>query len=145
MPRAAHPKRWNSSGQPDYHREAAIALCAFLNRKGGGVLFGATPDGTAAGQNVGKRAMEEFSSEFGRINPPAYPTFERVRGSDDREAILVTVAPGSAGPYRYAGVAYLRAGDANRAMSAEECNGLLFERTRLAAVEHPACRRMVDQ
>lgn len=112
-----------------YRREAAIALCAFLNREGGGVLFGVAPDGTVAGQNVGKRTMEELDSEFGRIDPPAYPTFERTRVGGDREAILVTVGPGSAGPYRYAGTAYLRAGNANRVMSAEEFNGKLLERT----------------
>lgn len=113
-----------------YRREAAISLCAFLNREGGGVLFGVAPDGTVAGQNMGKRTMEELSGEFGRIDPPAYPTFERVRVGGDREAILVNVAPGSAGPYRYAGIAYRRVGNANRAMSAEECNDLLFERAR---------------
>lgn len=103
-----------------YRREAAIDLCAFLNREGGGVLFGVTPDGTVAGQNVGKRTMEELDGEFGRIEPPAYPAFERIRVGGDREAILVTVGPGAAGPYRYAGTAYLRVGNANRAMSAEE-------------------------
>ena len=112
-----------------YRREAAVALCAFLNRQGGRVLFGVTPKGTVAGQNVGERTMAELSGEFGRIDPPAYPTFERVRVGSDREAIVVTVGPGSAKPYRYAGTAYLRAGNANRAMSVEEYNRMLSERT----------------
>lgn len=39
-------------------REATMTVCAFLNQSGGEVLFGVTPDGSVAGQQVGERTIE---------------------------------------------------------------------------------------
>ena len=59
-------------------REAAMTVCAFLNQRGGQVLFGVTPAGAVAGQQVNERTIEELSAEFRQIDPPAFPTVERV-------------------------------------------------------------------
>ena len=40
-------------------REAAMTVCAFLNQRGGQVLFGVRPDGTVAGQQVSERTIED--------------------------------------------------------------------------------------
>ena len=59
-------------------REATMTVCAFLNQGGGQVLFGVTPAGVVAGQQVSERTIEELSVELRLIDPPAFPTVERV-------------------------------------------------------------------
>ncbi len=109
-------------------REASMTVCAFLNQRGGKVLFGVRPDGDVVGQQVGDRTIEELSAEFQQINPPAFPTVERVRLDSGRDVIVVTVDQGTTRPYTYRGSAYLRVGNTTVAMSAAEYNRILFER-----------------
>ena len=57
-------------------REASRTVCAFLNQRGGQVLFGVTVTGVVAGQQVSDRTIEDLSAELQRIDPPAFPTVE---------------------------------------------------------------------
>ena len=109
-------------------RDAAMTVCAFLNQDGGQVLFGVTPDGVVAGQQVSRRTIEDLSAELCRIDPPASPTVKRVRMDSDREVVVVSTDRGSSRPYRYQGIAYHRIGNTTRAMSADDQNRMLFER-----------------
>ena len=109
-------------------REAAQTVCAMLNQQGGKILFGVTPDGQAAGQQVGERTIEEIGDELGRIDPPAFPTVERISVAGDREVVAVSVNRGQARPYMYRGVAYRRVGNTTIEMRADEYQRMLFER-----------------
>ena len=109
-------------------REAAMSVCAFLNQGGGQVLFGVTPDGTVVGQQVSERTIEELSAELRQIDPPAFPTVERVPVDSGREVIVVSTGQGASRPYAYRGAAYRRVGNTTLAMSADEYNRILFER-----------------
>ena len=109
-------------------REAAKTLCAFLNQQGGQVLFGVTPTGVVVGQQVSERTVEELSAELGRIEPPAFPTVERVPVVDEREIVVVSTGQGASRPYTYRGTSYRRVGNTTLAMSADEYNRMLFER-----------------
>ena len=109
-------------------REAARTVCAMLNQRGGHLLFGVTPKGHMAGQQVSERTIEEVSAELARIDPPAFPTVERVHAKEDREVVVVTVNRGPAKPYQYRGTAYRRVGNTTRAMGVDEYNRVLFER-----------------
>ena len=109
-------------------REAAMTVCAFLNQGGGQVLFGVTPGGDVVGQQVSERTIEELSAELGRIEPPAFPTVERVPVDGGRDAIVVSTGQGASRPYIYRGSAYRRVGNTTLAMSADEYNRMLFER-----------------
>ena len=109
-------------------REAAMTVCAFLNQGGGQVLFGVMPDGAVAGQQVSERTIEELSAELRQIDPPAFPTVERVAVDGDREVIMVSTDQGASKPYSYRGTAYRRVGNTTLAMSADEYNRMLFER-----------------
>ena len=109
-------------------REAAMTVCAFLNQGGGQVLFGVTSAGSVVGQQVGERTIEELSAELARIEPPAFPSVERVPLNGDREVIVVSVGRGVSRPYSYRGAAYRRVGNTTRAMSPDEYNQMLFER-----------------
>lgn len=109
-------------------REAAQTLCAFLNQRGGQVLFGVTRDRVVVGQMVNEHTIEKLSAEFQQIDPPATPIIERVRIDDNHEVIVVTANSGASRPYTYRGKAYRRVGNTTSAISAEEYNRILFER-----------------
>ena len=67
--------------------QAAKTVCAFLNHRGGRVLFGVRQDGVVVGQQVSDRTVEEISEEIRNIHPQAPPRVERVGG--DREVSAV--------------------------------------------------------
>ena len=99
-----------------------------LNQRGGQVLFGVNPKGHVHGQQVSDRTIEELSAELRRIDPPAFPSVERIPMTADRAVVMVRVSPGAAKPYRYLGESYRRVGNTTVAMSAEEYNRILFDR-----------------
>ncbi|MDE2823105.1 MAG: putative DNA binding domain-containing protein [Chloroflexota bacterium] len=109
-------------------REATMTVCAFLNQSGGQVLFGVTPNGAVAGQQVSERTIEELSAELRQIDPPTFPTVERVAVDGGREVIVVSTSQGASRPYSYRGAAYRRVGNTTVVMSADEYNRMLFER-----------------
>ena len=109
-------------------REAAMTVCAFLNQGGGQVLFGVTPGGAVAGQQVSEGTIEELSAELRQIDPPAFPTVERVPVDGGRGVIVVRTGQGASRPYAYRGSAYRRVGNTTLVMSADEYNRVLFER-----------------
>ena len=109
-------------------REAAMTVCAFLNQRGGQVLFGVTDAGVVVGQQVSERTIEELSADLRQIDPPAFPTVERVPVEGGHEVIVVSTGQGASRPYTYRGSAYRRVGNTTLAMSADEYNRMLFER-----------------
>ena len=109
-------------------REAAQTLCAMLNSQGGRVVFGVTPDGQVAGQQVSDETIEDVVAEIQMIDPPAFPTIDRVSIDGSREAIMVSVIQGHTRPYRHRGEAYRRVGNTTLKMSQDEYNRMLFER-----------------
>lgn len=109
-------------------REAARTVCAYLNQQGGQVLFGVTQTGFAVGQQVSERTIEELSAELRQIDPPAFPTVERVPVGGDREVIVVSTGQGTSRPYIYRGSAYRRVGNTTVKMSAYEYEQMLMER-----------------
>ena len=109
-------------------REATMTVCAFLNQGSGRVLFGVRPNGIVAGQQVSERTIEELSAELQRIDPPAFPTVERIHVDGDLEVIVVSTGQGASRPYTYRGTAYRRVGNTTLAISTDEYNRMLFER-----------------
>ena len=109
-------------------REGTRTVCAFLNQAGGQALFGATRGGVLVGQQVSARTNEELSAELQQIDPPAFPTIERVRVDSGREVIVVGTSHGPVSPYSYRGSTYRRVGNTTVAMSADEYSRMLFER-----------------
>ena len=113
---------------PETRREAAKSVCAMLNQRGGHVFFGVTAEAEVFGQQVSERTIEQLSAELRRIEPPAFPTIERVHLDNDREVIVVSVSRGPVRPYVYRGTAYRRLGNTTVRASADEYNRMLFER-----------------
>ena len=109
-------------------REAARTICAMLNHRGGRVIFGVEPDGRLIGQTVSDRTVEEVAQELGEIEPPVFPSIERVDFAEGRQLLVVTAQAGSGQPYAYHGHAYRRVGNTSRQLSREEYNRILLER-----------------
>ena len=103
-------------------REGAHTLCAMLNHRGGRVLFGVTREGRVTGQQVSDRTIEEVAQEIRDLDPPVFPTIDRVAVAEGREVLVVTVTQGPARPYSCRGVAYRRVGNTNQVMSRDEYN-----------------------
>ena len=108
--------------------EAAKAVCAMLNHRGGIVLLGVTPEGKVVGQEVSDHTIERVSAEIQRIEPPAFPDVERHSIDGIQEVILIRAGSGSMKPYTYRGDAYRRVGNTTLRMSRHEYNQVLFER-----------------
>ncbi len=113
-----------STGQ---RREAARTMCAMLNHRGGRVLFGVEPDGRVVGQQVSDHTVEEVVQELREIDPPAFPTIDRVDLGEGRDVLVVSVSAGQNRPYSFRGQAYRRVGNTSPAMSRDEYNRVLLE------------------
>jgi ATP-dependent DNA helicase RecG len=109
-------------------REGAKTLCAMLNHRGGRVVFGVGPGVGLSGQQVSDHTIEEVAQEIKAIDPPVFPTIERVEVRSGREVLVVTVSQGPVRPYTYKGIAYRRVGNTSPAMSRDEYNRMLLER-----------------
>lgn len=107
--------------------EAAKAICAMLNHRGGRVIFGVDPKGKIIGQAVTDKTVDDVSNELRFIDPPALPVIERIHVSSGNEAIVVGVEKGARRPYTYKGAAYRRVGTTNRELDREAYNTLLLE------------------
>ena len=109
-------------------REAAKTACAMLNHQGGLIIIGVTPEGRVTGQQVGNSSIEDVGKEFQEIEPPAFPSIERIPVEADKEALLVRVSRGDMAPYRYRGESYRRVGNTNRRMSRDDEHRMFLER-----------------
>ncbi len=114
-----------STGQ---RSDAAKTACAMLNNRGGRILIGVDPDGSVVGQEIGEQTLEQLVQELRLIDPPAFPSIERVPVSTGREVIVVSVTGGRSRPYTIRGRAYRRVGSTNYELSRDEYNALLLER-----------------
>jgi ATP-dependent DNA helicase RecG len=109
-------------------RAATQTLCGMLNHRGGRVLFGVEPDGRIIGQMVSDHTVEEVAQELKQIDPPVFPTIDRVDVAAERQVLVVTVAQGSNRPYTYKGKAYRRVGNTSPELSGNEYQRMLLER-----------------
>lgn len=109
-------------------RAATQTLCGMLNHRGGCVLFGIEPDGRIIGQMVSDHTVEEVAQELREIDPPVFPSIERVDVAPGRQVLVVTVSQGSNRPYSYKGQAYRRVGNTTPELSGTEYQRMLLER-----------------
>ncbi len=108
--------------------EATQTLCGMLNKNGGRVIFGVTPDHQVRGLEVSDRTLEKLWDEFNHFEPPAFPEVERLALTNGLELIIVTVSRGSQRPYSYKGKKFIRVAASTVQLSEAEANNLLLER-----------------
>jgi len=109
-------------------RDAMHDLCAMLNHRGGQVVFGVDASGRVVGQQVSEHTLEEVAHEIQQIEPPVFPTMDRLDIGGGLQVIIVTVPAGANRPYSYKGQAYRRVGNTSLKMSRDEYNRILIER-----------------
>jgi ATP-dependent DNA helicase RecG len=127
--------------------DAAKTLCAMLNHRGGRVLFGVQPKGASiTGQQVTDKTIDDVVHELREIDPPVFPSVERVGIGPDKEVIVVEVSQGQRRPYTYKGQSYRRVGTNTLKMSRDEYNRLLLEQLHATArwENEPAAGWTVD-
>lgn len=113
-----------STGQ---RTDAARSVCAFLNHRGGRVIFGVDAQGDIVGQEVSDKTLADIAHELRALDPPVLPTIERIALASGREVLAVTVERGARRPHTFRGEAYRRVGTTNRQLSREEYGQILLE------------------
>jgi len=109
-------------------KSAVQTLCGMLNHHGGRILFGVEPNGRIVGQMVSDHTIEELAQETSQIDPPVFPSIERVDGAAGRQVLIMTVPRGPNLPYSYKGQAYRRVGNTTLELSGTEYQWMLMER-----------------
>ena len=74
-------------------------VCLSEPRRRAGAVRRETRPELSTGQQVSERTIEELSAELRQIDPPAFPTVERVPVDGGREVIVVGTGQGASRPY----------------------------------------------
>jgi ATP-dependent DNA helicase RecG len=111
-------------------REAAEALCAFLNAHGGDVFIGVTPAGRVIGQQVSDRTQQDIANTLRKIEPPVpvEMTIIDLPDSDKQMIVLSVAAAANILPFIYDGRPYQRVGTTTTTMPQERYQQLLLQR-----------------
>ncbi|MEW6745346.1 MAG: ATP-binding protein [Planctomycetota bacterium] len=109
-------------------REAAPALCEFLNQRGGVVVLGVAPDGKIVGQEANDGTLRDVMAALRDIDPTPQVDIRRLDLGNGRALIVMRATAGSAAPYTYDGRAFIRAGNTTRRMKREEYERLMLKR-----------------
>ena len=106
---------------------AGKTVCAFLNNRGGLVLFGVTDSGDILGQDIGNRTIADLSHELNKIDPPVTPDISTIQLENGKFIIIIEVKEDDA-PYTFDGRPYERVGNVTRVMARETYERRLIER-----------------
>jgi len=108
--------------------DACKTLCAFLNGKGGTVVFGVTRKGKLTGQLVSDGTKRDLFEVFKEFEPTADISIDWVPVDETHQAIVCRVEPGNVRPYVYEGRPYKRIESSTAVMPHEEFERMLRER-----------------
>jgi len=105
-------------------------VCAFLNGKGGTVMFGITDDKKIVGQEVEDTTKRNIASHIGEIEPAANVAVEYVNIPDSKKQVIVIHVEESRQerPFMYKGRAYMRIESTTSVMPRAVYNEMLFNK-----------------
>ena len=105
-------------------------LCAFLNGKGGTVMFGVTDKGKIIGQDVSDKTKREIAEAINRLEPITAVQISYVPIPDSEKKVIVFHVDESSldRPFCYKGRAYQRTESVTSIMPQEVYNQLLMQR-----------------
>lgn len=113
-------------------RAGCDTLCAFLNGRGGTVLFGVGDSGRIVGQHCSDASRRELAEALRRIEPSAQATIDEVPlpGDESKRVIAVRVPAGQGmRPFFHDGRAFQRIASSTGRMPQPVLEGLLLERS----------------
>lgn len=108
--------------------DACETLCAFLNGKGGTVVFGVSKKGKLTGQLVADTTKRDLFEAFQKFEPAADVEVAWVPVDETHQAIVCRGERGNGRPYVYDGKPYKRVQSSTTVMSQEEYEKMLRER-----------------
>jgi ATP-dependent DNA helicase RecG len=134
----AHIESWAAEGESETaefksstssgcRTAAARTLCAFLNTRGGRVLFGVAPNGEVSGQTVSDKTLRDVTGTLSEIEPPVFPAVEAIAVGDDHSVVVASVEKGHNRPYNFKGKSYRRVGSSTVEMDQGAYNEMLLE------------------
>ena len=88
--------------------EGCRTLCAFLNGRGGTVVFGVTKEGKLTGQLVSDETKKDLAHAFYDFQPAVDIKVEYVAVDENHKAIVCSVGRGTQAPYVYDNKPYRR-------------------------------------
>jgi Predicted transcriptional regulator containing an HTH domain and an uncharacterized domain shared with the mammalian protein Schlafen len=106
------------------------SLCAFLNSKGGNVLFGVTNSGKINGQDVSDKTKREIAVAMQQIEPAAIINISYIPVPDNGKFVITFCAEEQrfVRPFTYKGRPYQRIESVTSTMNRETYNKLLLQR-----------------
>jgi len=109
-------------------KQAIVSMAAILNKhREGKVYFGIRNDGTAVGQVLNDKTIRDISQAINaNIEPKIYPEIfpQKIKG----KSCIVLRFEGTEAPYFAFGRAYIRVGDENRQLSANELEKIFLRK-----------------
>lgn len=105
-------------------------LCAFLNGKGGTVLFGITDEGKIIGQDIAGKTKETIGEAVSRLEPSANVRIFYVPMPNSEKKVIALHVESSImeRPFCYKGRPYMRIENVTTLMPQEKYNHLLMQR-----------------
>lgn len=110
---------------------ALETVCAYLNGKGGTVLFGVKNNGQIIGQDVSDHTRQEIASGIKKIEPTAQIEVHYIPTKNRKFVISFEAANGKHAPYAYNGRPYERLESSTVLMSQHRYEQLLVQRGQL--------------
>jgi len=113
-------------------RSGCDTLCAFLNGRGGTVLFGVGDSGRIMGQHCSDASRRELAEALRRIEPSALATIDEVPlPGDENKCVIAVRVPAGQGmrPFFHDGRAFQRIASSTGRMPQPVLEGLLLERS----------------
>lgn len=112
-------------------KPAFETACAFLNLKGGFIIFGVKNNGDLVGQNVSDSTKQEIAKEIRKIEPQAPIDIHYLHLNDDKQLILLEVPEGKHVPYTYDGRAFERTTSTTSRMTQHRLEQMIIKRNYL--------------
>ena len=109
------------------------SLCAFLNYKGGAVLFGIKDNKEIIGQMVSDKTKRQIVSELNKITPKVDFEIQYVdlENSDRKVIIIQAISDYEKAPYMFDGRAYFREQTSTLAMNQARYDAMLASRLKM--------------
>lgn len=112
-------------------KPALETACAFLNLKGGFIIFGVKNNGELIGQNVSDNTKQEIAKEIRKIEPHVSIGIHYLPLNDEKQIILLDIPEGKHVPYIYDGRPFERVASTTSRMTQHQYEQLIIKRNYL--------------
>lgn len=112
-------------------KSAFETACAFLNLKGGFIIFGVKNNGELIGQNVSDNTKQELANEIRKIEPNVFIDTHYLHLNKEKHLIVLEVPVGKHVPYTYDGRSFERTTSTTSRMTQHRLEQMIIKRNYL--------------